>query len=213
MTDGMDGMYPCPVCGTPRDDGMAQCTCTDGDLAAKEARMPITFHSSERREDVVARLEGACHLLVATIKAKPEDPEAYAPLTIIKAVLAELDRIDAASAAYMRVGAAHRAEMNAFADELHEASTPAPDASCEEKVWGMGYEKRHCDRRARSDIPGVGLRCKQHGDKAIAQEAKNRQRDAERQRHVEGHYTDDELLVKASAELHDARYEAERAAR
>lgn len=207
-----DGMYPCPVCGTPRDDGMAQCTCSDGDLAAKEARMPITFHSSDKRDDVVAKLEALCR--VAQGRTTTTHSSAIqAANRDIDTVLDELDRIDAASAAYMRVGAARRAEADAFADELHEASTPAPDASCEEKVWGMGYEKRHCDRRARSDIPGLGPRCRQHGDKAIAQEAKNRQRDAERQRHVEGHYTDDEQLVKASAELHDARYAAERAIR
>lgn len=26
--------YPCPVCGTPRDDTMAQCACTDDELRA-----------------------------------------------------------------------------------------------------------------------------------------------------------------------------------
>lgn len=31
------GTYPCPVCGTPRDATMAQCACTDADLAAKGA--------------------------------------------------------------------------------------------------------------------------------------------------------------------------------
>lgn len=169
--------------------------------------MTVTFEATSDRRAILALLEGPVRkLLPAILRA---DESTWADAEDIQAILAEVDRTDAVTAASRRNAFDNQTVLTEAKAAILANAVPATGQDC-----GAGYRgRRECSRRAATVLADIGPRCRQHANIEAGKLAEDRVKTATMARWRNGEWTPDEALLNDHRDIMDERRYAARAAR